>query len=310
MSLGIQGASNLGDLNFHFWRKSYRAYQECKYDYEDEEFGFGYDSASGTTGGMILFVSSNGSVKIEYGDAIEIDSSGNVSISSPTRITLTKSNITNTYFASKYFRFITSASVTNAAFKSGDVFFGATNVETRTYSSYNFLNGSGRVYRVKAKVREGDKIELVSSTSDTAFPNPNGELNGYYYTYLGVPIDNAEEPSRVIQGQYVGTGTCGKNAPNSITFDRPVKWFFLFGSQSTVKGNFGVSTTGFYTNLPLLIENLKQTFTKGTAPSCGEGSSNAYCKISADGKTLTWYAGTASNQKNLSDTTYYWYAFY
>lgn len=94
--------------------------------------------------------------------------------------------------------------------------------------------------------------EYVQSSNRSAYPD-SGVQDGYEYQYIGVPFQNAINPSKIATGSYVGTGTYGQNNPNTLTFDfTPKLWGILCYTQSgaptlvtvTFRVPFGLDVTG------------------------------------------------------------------
>lgn len=101
--------------------------------------------------------------------------------------------------------------------------------------------------------------------------------------YLGRLGDKA----RVQVVSYVGTGTHGEGNPQSISVDFKIKAILLFGYFDDVYGfyhTFNNSSSAVY----IVTSVLKTSYTPNMGLSWND-KSKTYGKISADGKTFTWY---------------------
>lgn len=93
-------------------------------------------------------------------------------------------------------------------------------------------------------------------------------------------------------GQYTGTGTYGKNSPTSITF--PFKPIVLIGPISLKVNGRAIN----------IVTSMKTSYEQHYWFSYQE-----YLKISADGKTISWYnENHADYQLNRSGDTYFYAA--
>lgn len=93
-------------------------------------------------------------------------------------------------------------------------------------------------------------------------------------------------------GQYTGTGTYGKDNPTSITFPFEPVLFFV----PSVNGDDANTI-----RCPYLTTSYKDCILAGA----GRDAATGHIQKSADGRTISWYAGNATNQRNTQDTTYY-----
>lgn len=89
------------------------------------------------------------------------------------------------------------------------VFLGAS-TNTTSYPRARLVSSSYGV------VTPAGSVEYVHSTNRNAYPD-SGTQDGYTYTYLGVPFENAVTPVRIETGSYVGTGAVGATIPLSFT---------------------------------------------------------------------------------------------
>lgn len=125
--------------------------------------------------------------------------------------------------------------------------------------------------------------------------------------YLGKLGDKA----RVQVLSYVGTGTYGSSNPCSLTFDFAPKVVRLLGEISS-GGNFTVCSiypmnANYGVNSAILFTKALTTTYKARLGFSENNYTNSYCKISQDGKTITWY-NTGNDQINTAGYTYYFLA--
>ena len=111
--------------------------------------------------------------------------------------------------------------------------------------------------------------------------------------YLGVLGDKI----RMQIVSYIGTGTYGKNNPNSITADFKIKYAFLIATYISTNLNFGSS---------IMVGDVLTTSYKEYAGFHGPSPTNSYGKKSIDEKTFYWYHATnATDQFNYSGGSYW-----
>lgn len=158
-----------------------------------------------------------------------------------------------------------------------------------------------KVTSAKTNAPAGD-WEYVQSSTRSAYPD-SGTQDGYEYEYLGIPFDNAVTAAKIETGSYVGTGTYGKANPNTLTFGFVPKFVWIYG----FKRNDAWYDAGDVTKVPVGIIP-EGDFGRHFPPcSSTESSNTAYSK--RVGTTLSWYnTGSAGNQLNYSDSTYYYIA--
>lgn len=170
--------------------------------------------------------------------------------------------------------------------------------------------GSGAVpndvLNVLSRFQSGMGNEHIWKRSDGAYVNsPNANAyppavsDGYTYEYIG-QLGGAP---RIATGSYVGTNTYGVNAPNSLTFEVVPKILFIIqhgvGYKNTddcVGVCFPETMTNGYKS------NFIQMFQSGSFHYLGVRESTALAKI--DGKTVSWYAGSAEMQLNRAGIVY------
>lgn len=93
-------------------------------------------------------------------------------------------------------------------------------------------------------------------------------------------VDLIEQRAQVVTGRYTGTGTYGKDAPNSLTFHKQPK--FLVVQRL---GDGGVSS-----RTPGLVVMLGQTDYATTDAANYE----SHVTLEWDGNTVSWYADSGS----------------
>ena len=137
-----------------------------------------------------------------------------------------------------------------------------------------------------------DVVEWQDATGAVKFPVTLAEavrIPG------GKTLDQVTQfPAQICTGSYVGTGTYGKDNPNTITlpFNAEIIWIgYAFNSTnaqtSTQRGAF--------------------SFMRGSSHGLSyiaNQSSMSAIKISFEENTCSWFANTAIDQLNLADTTY------
>ena len=96
-------------------------------------------------------------------------------------------------------------------------------------------------------------------------------------------------------GQYTGTGTYGVNNPTSVTFPFEPILFFIPSANgdnvNTIRCNY-----------------LTESYQECTLVSSGRDVVTGHMKKSADGITISWYAGNATAQQNKTGNIYYFAA--
>lgn len=172
---------------------------------------------------------------------------------------------------------------------------------TITNNGENYYLATAAMKISTEKTAPGD-WEYVQSSSRSAYPD-SGTQDGYEYEYLGIPFDNAVTASKIETGSYVGTGTYGKANPNTLTFGFVPKFVWIYG----FKRNDAWYDAGDVTKVPVGIIP-EGDFGRHFPPcSSTESSNTAYSK--RVGTTLSWYnTGSAGDQLNYSDSTYYYIA--
>lgn len=322
MSLGVQGGSiNEVDkiTDYHYWRKFTCMKAEERIKASDE--GFQYDAYRGSN--LISFSSYNTSPKtvVEYSDSISIDqSTGIVSLVNPTTLTISTTSAGST-LNNKYFKVKTIGDRMNAGFNTSDIYFVYTGGDFANHGNYyigltyNSAHNMDDIKIIKSTgAAPGEYLSTVLDKSDSAYPKPYGQQDGFYYAYVGVPLDRALFAPKIEVVEYTGTGVYGSANPNSITFSFVPKYVMIYGYH-TGSGETAAYLRPFYDSLnhPLNTDLLTTNYEKFLMPSMENGSYTSHCygKKSADGKTISWYctydnpSSTGTLQRNTKKYKYY-----
>ena len=108
-------------------------------------------------------------------------------------------------------------------------------------------------HKVIGKASSGEK-GFVNSQNRSEYPD-NGELNGTYYRFLGVPFEHAVSSGKISIGSYIGTGTYGTGNPTKIPMNGKMSFLIIrcakSGAPSNTLGSIGIATglsdfIGFY----------------------------------------------------------------
>lgn len=303
----------LGKFNQHWWKRRALAgsYTEVKTEKSVNSL------ATGDTGDFIIRLHDDSGANnvytitadLKYSDKINIDqSNGEITLVSPKTISginarsivsTELSTITGKYIQSKTVK-KTGGTVDNGIYLIPDVL---------SEDIYSGLSGTvmwgawtNPMYKITSKkVTDKGDWEYIFSGDRLAYPD-SGEQDGYEYQYLGVPFENAKEAPKVVTGSYIGTGTYGSNNPTSISFDSPVKMFFVH----TINNRSQYDSIVFIV-VPA-IDGVKDVFPFWyIGPQLNSNYYVDYLKIS--GNTVKWYNDqSAQYQLNESEYIYYYTA--
>lgn len=241
-----------------------------------------------------------------YSDSVNIDENGTISLSGGSSVTFSYNTYTEgNVLSGKYIQFVSGGSYGTANNGPQGVYFIP---EGKTPGR---ISGSGgTVYlRIASKKcipyieRERQNEQYVVSLDRNAYPD-SGEYEGAEYEYRG-PLG---EKSKIQFASYVGTGACGPDYPNYLTFDfEPFIVISLFYVAST-KAQINLISS----NNPFMISSeLTDEYATYKGFCGGSGNMNyAFGKKSNDGKTFHWYysvpsAGNATYQLNIEDAKYF-----
>lgn len=123
-------------------------------------------------------------------------------------------------------------------------------------------------------------------------------MQAFNDAFEGAVKDSLARGVKIEVGSYVGTGTSGSANPTSITFDFAPKVLIMLGDHFYNAGYISaLNVTSLTTSFVEYRFGYRQAINTG------------YCKKSADGKTISWYANYSSKQDpgyqfNQSGETY------
>lgn len=137
------------------------------------------------------------------------------------------------------------------------------------------------------------------NASQTAITEIDGILSGYV--------------ANIQTGSYIGTGVYGSSNPNSITFGFVPKIVWCGRNVFQATTFRGPSGADFGYIGMLITSFLTTSYTKdvgfGYSARNLDNRYGVFGKLSADGKTISWYSTESeSTQYNESGKTYYWLA--
>jgi len=270
--------AELGKYKQHWWRRRTN--------------GSSWYPVYGATSTVTVCASENElRVKFRYADEIEISDSGVVSLKNPVEVNSPYSNYTEL----NQHKFFQTGVYPGQDYKSNVYYVpeGAADA-TRNYSDRTYY-----VYKTAGVVTSeysqdiGD-WEYVQSSNRNAYPD-SGIQDGYEYEYLGVPLDNVVTAPKIETGSYVGTGTYWESNPNTLTFGFVPKLVIVYKANSFLVPNDGCYSQSFLWVAGQYVVNIYAI------------SSISSVFISANGNTLSWYAGSPygpERQCNVSEQKY------
>lgn len=168
-------------------------------------------------------------------------------------------------------------------------------------ASFSSTQGSGggayyifasNVKEVSSELVESGAIDYVQSNDRSAYPD-SGEQDGYEYEYLGVPFENLPGAPKIETGLYTGNGRYGKSNPNSLTFG--------FEPNILIVTGVGGSATK-YQDIGFFIRNAERSFGTGAGQLSiyyNGGLDKSANVVTWNGKTVSWYSPSASNQASI-----------
>ena len=238
------------------------------------------DVTSVKTGGNS---SSTATYSISYSASYSVDSSGNVTLVSPSTLSVSYTNYTAMNALKGHYFKSNISSVPGIYFVSAD----APDAIRETIDSVRYVYIDGAELIGHAQGYEYGPVELVKSSDRNAYPD-SGIHDGYEYEYLGIPLDNAVTAPRIETGSYSGTGTYGQANPNTLTFGFVPKLVFIAMDQSGYRGVCWVY---------------------GCTGMLGMETGNLSIVSSLGGNTLSWFSKSSdANQLNMSAKTYQYIA--
>lgn len=294
--------AELGKYKQYWWRRRAKTFIEVKKD---------------ITGTVALTQDSTDYARFYYSKTVSIDSTGKVSLNSPTTLNGVASSSSDAsslandlkpyldtppyYVSSKnvneeVYYVPTGSVIKYSAGNAANFTFGLYREGSRTFymmlSDNSFEDAGVPAQLVNGSIQLGD-WQYVQSSNRNAYPD-SGISGGYEYEYLGIPFDNSVTAPKIETGSYVGTGTYGQANPNTLTFD------FVPALVVIVE----VSVSSLYPGI---------VFVNGQTECSGIGSNSNYVDsygitISWTGKTVSWYASKDGTQLNKSGTLYRYFA--
>lgn len=237
------------------------AYQEGEYGKAGYTLG---DVKTGTfqIGQGATTIAANRAI-IKYGASVSVTDTGTASIASESELMVTSDSSQSAVdkLKGKFFRF-SQLPFSSSAFSVGTIYFFPANTVFTKQSSGNW---------------SASKYQTVTSHGKT---EPE-----YTIEYLGKLGDKA----RVQVVSYVGTGTYGKDNPNSLTFDFAPKFFAIMKDTSNRNHH------------TFAIRGAKYIDYKN------DSGNNTFSYLTWEGKKISWYAynNDATYQFNFSGSTYY-----
>ena len=234
--------------------------------------------------------SNNATYSISYSASYSVDSSGNVTLVSPSKLSVSYTNYTAMNALKGHYFKSNISSVPGIYFVSAD----APDAIRETVNTVRCVYIDGAKLIGHAQGYEYGPVELVNSSDRNAYPD-SGIQDGYEYEYLGIPLDNAVTAPRIETGSYVGTGTYGQENPNTLTFEFVPK-FVIFWQGSIGSSVVDVSSTNpFY-----WIYNGDKMFPTSS-------TNNYNCFVTLNGTTLTWYSPRNKDAQYNDETKEYHY---
>lgn len=233
----------------------------------------------------------------EYADAINIDQNdGAVSLINPVSITFNSGQsedvVKNTFrkLKGKYCHSYDSSP--NYIF-----YFPDDSDQYLSWGNNTLTVQAGHAFTISsvyASTPIGDKTFLSSANRD-AYPD-SGVVDGYEYSYLGIPWENARTPVRIATGSYKGTGTYGEANKNVLKLDFEPKLVFLSG--------VGIGDHGYALSGQSIFNHWN------TGNYAGNTQLPHGCSCEFNGNEFKYYNGSqAAYQFNISGRAYNYIAF-
>lgn len=247
---------------------------------------------------ILLTTGEGASEKIYYSDSISVDEHGTVNLINPSTLYLSYNNYSNaSVLKGKYIRREVLSQV---------AFIPTTATFSREISGRDYSVRASTLTYIDGVAAVVSNVEYVSSPNSSTYPE-HGQSGDYWYTRLG-QIGGA---ARIETGSYVGTGTYGADNPNSLTFGFAPKLFSIYGAMYISPNDYQIVSIydGNYVNPIVPFDILDKYYRRCLAPGTPENNSaSSYAKKSEDGKTITWYAGSAQSQLNMSGYSHFYFA--
>lgn len=176
------------------------------------------------------------------------------------------------------------------------LYYSDSSATTKTYQMGETVYGSiepSYEYKLSPSVISGEWA-YVFMDDRNAFPD-NEVIAGTHYVYAGVPLYNSAGALKIQTGSYVGTGASGANSACTISTDVDPMVVVITqksGEAFAILPSFKY-TAGYLQYGYVYGGDFKQV-------------SSYYAK--KENSAVSWYASSATNQLNLTDTTYEWLA--
>ena len=261
------------------------------------------------------YVGNTYSAYAEYADSFTVADDGTIILVSPISVKLSTvfSNKDASTYKNKYWSGLTSANSTNNLGSSGYIINGIiyipdpSTMETSSgLTNYVHMTATDEtiIYTgVRAVV--GGVVDRVHSTNPNAYPDGE-ELDGQYYVYGGIPLENAVGgKAKIATGSYIGTGTKGADNPNSLTFEFKPKAWGIYACISN-----GVSKSYIWSMQPWDSGDLGIATISLNLPSSTSAASLYDQTVQYSENTVSWYMTNthAAYQLNETGTQYFYFA--
>lgn len=105
----------------------------------------------------------------------------------------------------------------------------------------------------------------------------------------------ANNIGQIVTGSYVGTGAAGIDNPNSLTFDKPPKWLVICEANGRP---IRINQSSVVRNYEGMLDGLTTEYQANVWGISTDGWSSAKAKVSADRKTVYWYASGFSTEEH------------
>lgn len=259
------------------------------------------------------YVGAPESTSLQYADSFTVADDGTVILVEPTTVTISAlfSDKTSSTYKNKYWIGMRQASsITNlgSSYTPLDVVYipDVSALESHTsIAEYFYMTPTAEMiayYGVPGVV--GGIVDLVHDTNSDAYPDDE-VLDGYYYVYAGIPLENAVVAPQIATGSYIGTGAYGEDNPNSLTFDFEPKIVIIQSRTSSLFGSPCDSSDWSYwvlfINGVTRVRCAKAGYVAGTDPD------NLY--VAWENNTVSWYSeDLVSSQLNTDKSTYHYIA--
>ena len=272
----------IGNYNKYWWRRCDYTASSILFNIKISDYYFGKSGQKTTT----YFYN----VSIDYYGNITISPSGETYAFIPGNTVPTTDKFSGKYFCR-------SSNETNYT----NLYYGGSGISIDASSdNYQYVKGASTIQMGIPAIPSGSWTYL-NSTNQNAYPT--GFSGNYYYENIGQPLSNMPKYGKVVFGTYTGTGTVGKDNPNTLSFDFAPKILMI----GPINGGVDFSTTSsdaYYGNSGIWFEGVNYIYLRAISPS----QHYTYkCFFRAVGNTINWYSDSSEypdTQMNESGTTY------